>query len=101
MDARGLVVSLHEGAFFGSGDDKIIPASYPSIAKIADAFGASTIRCASKATPIPSRSTPPRFDSNWELSAARSIAMLNLLATKIYDSARALRHRRLRRDHAG
>jgi chemotaxis protein MotB len=82
MEARGLVVSLHEGGFFGSGDDKIIPASYPSIAKIASVVGTldNPIRLEGHTDSVPIHTE--RFDSNWDLSAARSIAMLNLLAVR-------------------
>ena len=59
MDSRGLVISLHEGAFFGSGDDTIIPGSYPSVAKIADVIRPFPIPCASKDTPMQYRSIPP------------------------------------------
>jgi len=82
MEARGLVVSLHEGGFFDSGDDKVIPTSYPSIAKIAKVVGTldNPIRLEGHTDSIPIHTE--RFDSNWDLSAARSISMLNLLAVK-------------------
>ncbi len=82
MEARGLVVSLHEGAFFGSGDDKIIPESYPSVAKIADVIRDlhNPVRLEGHTDSIPIHTD--RFDSNWELSAARAIAMLNLLGSR-------------------
>jgi chemotaxis protein MotB len=82
MESRGLVVSLHEGAFFRSGDDTIIPGSYTSVAKIADVMRVlpNPVRLEGHTDAIPIHT--PRFDSNWELSAARSIAMLNLLATR-------------------
>ncbi|HWE52201.1 MAG TPA: flagellar motor protein MotB [Bryobacteraceae bacterium] len=82
MEARGLVVSLHEGAFFKSGDDKIIPESYPSIAKIAAVIRSlhNPVRLEGHTDSIPIHTA--RFDSNWELAAARAISMLNLLATQ-------------------
>ncbi len=82
MEARGLVVSLHEGAFFGSGDDKIIPESYPSVAKIADVIRSmhNPVRLEGHTDSIPIHTD--RFESNWELSAARAIAMLNLLGSR-------------------
>jgi chemotaxis protein MotB len=81
MEARGLVVSLHEGAFFGSGDDKIVPASYPSISKIATVIKdvGNPVRLEGHTDSVPIHTAD--FKSNWELSAARSIAMLNLLST--------------------
>jgi chemotaxis protein MotB len=82
METRGLVISLHEGTFFASGDDKIIPGSYPSVAKIADVIRPlhNQVHLEGHTDSIPIHT--PRFDSNWELSAARSIAMLNLLSTR-------------------
>ena len=82
MEARGLVVSLQEGAFFPSGDDRIIPDSYPSIAKIAAVIEGlhNPVRLEGHTDSIPIHTA--RFDSNWDLSAARAIAMLNLLAVK-------------------
>ena len=35
LEARGLVISLREAAFFASGDDTVAPASVPILAKIA------------------------------------------------------------------
>ena len=82
MEARGLVVSLHEGAFFPSGDDRIIPESYPSIEKIAAVLNGlhNPVRLEGHTDSNPIHTA--RFDSNWELSAARAIAMMNLLAVK-------------------
>jgi chemotaxis protein MotB len=82
MEARGLVISLHEGAFFGSGDDKILPGSYPSIDKIADVMLSlpNPVRLEGHTDSVPIHTA--RFESNWELSAARSIAMLNLLSSR-------------------
>jgi chemotaxis protein MotB len=82
MEVRGLVVSLHEGAFFASGDDKIVPASYPSVAKIADIVRGlkNPVRLEGHTDAIPIHTE--RFQSNWELSASRSISMLNLLTSR-------------------
>jgi chemotaxis protein MotB len=82
MEARGLVVSLHEGAFFKSGDDNIIPESYPSIARIAVVIQSlhNPVRLEGHTDSVPIHTA--RFDSNWELSAARGISMLKLLATQ-------------------
>jgi chemotaxis protein MotB len=82
MELRGLVVSLKEGAFFNSGDDKVVVSSYPSIGKIADTIRSlnNPVRLEGHTDSIPIHTA--RFDSNWELSAARSIAMLNLFSTR-------------------
>lgn len=80
MEPRGLVVSLTEAAFFPSAGDAIEPTAFPIISKIAD----SVLKLPNKilleghtdSTPIHNS----RFRSNWDLSAARAIAMLNVLA---------------------
>lgn len=79
MEARGLVVSLMEAAFFASGDDAILPAMYPSIDKIASAIAKlpNPVRLEGHTDSVPIHNV--RFESNWELSAARSVAMLKLL----------------------
>lgn len=80
LEPRGLVVSLREAAFFRPADARINPDAYEIIERVAESI---------KKLPNPVRmeghtdSTPirkGRFRSNWELSAARSIAMLDLLA---------------------
>jgi chemotaxis protein MotB len=82
LEPRGLVISLRESGFFASGDDAVDPASYLVIEKIAAVV---------KALPNPVRleghtdSKPihtPRFRSNWELSAARAIAMMSLFGER-------------------
>lgn len=82
MERRGLIISLKEATFFPPGGDAIQPAALPVIESIAVEL---------KKHPNPIRleghtdSTPihnSRFRSNWELSAARGIAMLELFATQ-------------------
>jgi chemotaxis protein MotB len=82
LEPRGLVISLKEAAFFASGDDVIRPASYPIITKLAAVIVKlnNPVRLEGHTDSIPIKT--PRFHSNWELSAARSIAMLELLSTK-------------------
>ena len=80
MGVRGLTISFEQAALFPSGEDEIALDAYPSLAKISEAL---------KQIPNPARleghtdSVPihnSRFRSNWELSAARSIALLELLS---------------------
>ena len=82
MTPRGLIVSLREAAFFASGNDAIYPGTYPSIEKIAHAIAAlpSPVRLEGHTDSLPIHND--RFRNNWELSAARSIAMLELLVTR-------------------
>lgn len=82
LEQRGLVIGLQAGAFFASGDDTIRPSAYPTIAKVANVLNrlpnALRLEGHTDSVPIDTR----RFHSNWELSAARSIAMLRLLHQK-------------------
>jgi chemotaxis protein MotB len=79
LDRRGLVISLREAAFFASGDDAISVAGFPIIEKIAHVVSTlpNPLRLEGHTDSIPIHNS--RFRSNWELSAARSIAMLEVL----------------------
>lgn len=82
LTQRGLVVSMKEAAFFRPGDDTIHAAAYPMIEKLAKTANhlPNPLRMEghTDSTPI----SNSRFKSNWELSAARSIAMMDLLTTR-------------------
>lgn len=80
MEPRGLVISLREAAFFSTGDDRIEPGTYPSLEKIAAAILRipNSVRLEGHTDSVPIHNS--RFRSNWELSAARAIAMLELFA---------------------
>ncbi len=79
LERRGLVVSFRESAFFASGDDAVNPASLPMIAKVADEVRKLTnpLRIEGHTDSVPIHNG--RFRSNWELSAARAIAVMELL----------------------
>lgn len=79
MEARGLVVTLRESAFFPVGDDTLAESSYEMIGKIAAAIRSlpNPVRLEGHTDSIPIHNR--RFRSNWELSAARAIAMLEIL----------------------
>ena len=82
MNGLGLVISLREAAFFASGDDAVSPSSFSMLEKIAPVIQAITnpVRLEGHTDSVPIHTS--RFRSNWELSAARSIAMLELLREK-------------------
>jgi chemotaxis protein MotB len=82
LEARGLVISMREAAFFKSGDDAVAPASYPIIAKIAEVIQdlPQPLRLEGHTDAMPIHTS--RFRSNWELSSARAIAMLDLLSER-------------------
>src|SRR5205823_5301532 len=76
----GLVVSLRQAAFFPSGEDSIDPNSFESLDKIGKTIEKlpNVLRLEGHTDSIPIHTQ--RFRSNWELSAARSIAMLEMMS---------------------
>ena len=82
LEARGLIISLREAAFFGSGDDAINSGSLTSIGKMAAVLQTlpNPVRLEGHTDSVPIHNS--RFRSNWELSAARSIAMLEVLSSR-------------------
>jgi len=84
VDERGLVISLREAAFFASGDDTINAASFPIIEKLVALIVGlpNPVRLEGHTDSVPIHTA--RFRSNWELSAARSIAMLELLRQRYH-----------------
>jgi len=79
MGVRGITVSFTQAALFPSCEDVIAPDTFPSIAKIARAIKQipNPVRMEGHTDAIPIHNS--RFRSNWELSVARSIALLELL----------------------
>jgi len=82
MEPRGLVVSLRQATFFPSGEDTLAPVTYPTLYKVAGLIRAlpNQVRLEGHTDSIPIHTA--RFRSNWELSASRAIACLDLLADK-------------------
>jgi chemotaxis protein MotB len=82
LTPRGLMVSMREAALFGTGDDAISPGAHQMVEKLAATINAlpNPVRLEGHTDSTPIRT--PRFRSNWELSAARAIAMMELLTTK-------------------
>jgi chemotaxis protein MotB len=76
------VVSLREASFFASGNDIVYPGAYSSIEKIAQAIRQlpNPVRLEGHTDSVPIHNS--RFRSNWELSAARGIATLELLTSR-------------------
>jgi chemotaxis protein MotB len=78
MERRGMVISLRESSFFPSGEKNVLPAAR----RIVDLIAASLrplpnpIRLEGHTDAVPIHNS--RFRSNWELSAARSIALMEL-----------------------
>lgn len=82
MSARGLVVSLREAAFFSPGDDAISAQAYSMLEKIAGTIRQlpNPVRLEGHTDAVPIHNS--RFRSNWELSTARAIAMLEILTVE-------------------
>lgn len=80
MESRGLVISLRQNTFFPSGADSIPPETYSVVQKIADVIGKvpNPVRLEGHTDAIPIHTA--RFESNWELSTARAIAMMKVLS---------------------
>jgi chemotaxis protein MotB len=82
MEPRGLVVSFKQAALFPSGEDEVSPAAYPGLEKVATAIAklSNPVRLEGHTDSVPIKTA--RFRSNWELSAARAIAIMELLSTR-------------------
>jgi chemotaxis protein MotB len=83
LESRGLVVSLRQAAFFPSGGDEIAgPGTSESMKKIAEVVKglSNQIVLEGHTDSVPIHND--RFHSNMELSAARAVAILNLLTGK-------------------
>jgi chemotaxis protein MotB len=80
LEPRGLVISLKQAAFFPSGADFIDPSTFPIIEKLAGALRqiSNPLQVEGHTDSVPIHTA--QFRSNYELSAARSIAMMELLA---------------------
>ena len=82
MERRGLTISFKQAATFPSGTDEISPEVYESVGKVAQAVRKipNPVRLEGHTDAIPIHTQ--RFRSNWELSASRAIALLELLTNR-------------------
>jgi chemotaxis protein MotB len=82
MEARGLVISMPQAILFPSGDDHVVPAALPIVSQIAEVLASipNKVALVGHADAIPIHNK--RFHSNWELSAARSVNLLEVLSTR-------------------
>ena len=83
MEPRGLVVSMREAAFFPPAGDRLQAEAMPILEKIAESINQlpNPVRFEGHTDGRPIRSK--RFRSNWELSTARGIAMMQILTTEM------------------
>ncbi len=79
LEGRGLIISLRESGFFASGEDSVSPAGSAILAKIAAVIQdiPNPLRLEGHTDALPIHNS--RFRSNWELSAARAIATMEVL----------------------
>jgi len=84
MEPRGLVVSLREAAFFPAASDRLNKEALPILERVAETINQlpNPVRFEGHTDSKPIRSK--RFRSNWELSTARGIAMMQIL-TESFD----------------
>jgi chemotaxis protein MotB len=82
MQSRGLVVSFAQAALFPSGEDVIAPDAYEGLEKVARAISKlpNPVRLEGHTDAVPIHTQ--RFRSNWDLSAARSIALMEILTAR-------------------
>jgi chemotaxis protein MotB len=82
LQPRGLVISLPQAILFPPGEDRINAAAVPIVEQIAEVLREVPNRISlaghADATPIHNR----RFRNNWELAAARSLRLLELLSER-------------------
>jgi chemotaxis protein MotB len=78
LTPRGLVISLKEAAFFPPGDATVNPESYRTLAKVTDTIRSlpNPVRLEGHTDSVPIHNA--KYENNWHLSAARSVAMLEL-----------------------
>lgn len=82
-ETRGLVIGLRQAAFFPSGGDEISASGLDSLEKISATIRdiPNPVRFEGHTDSVPIRQQKDqRFRNNWELSTARSIAILELFA---------------------
>jgi chemotaxis protein MotB len=82
MEQRGLVISFTQAATFASGGSELTAGALVSMRKVAGTLVKipNPVRLEGHTDSIPINNE--HFHSNWELSAARSIAMLDILANQ-------------------
>jgi chemotaxis protein MotB len=91
MQPRGLVLSLRESALFPPGRDTFNPDATPMLAKVARALQKvpqQPVRLEGHTDNAPIQTS--EFPSNWELSAARAVAVMELLRNEFHIDPRRL-----------
>ncbi len=78
----GLVISLPRAILFPSGDERIQPSALPVVAEIAEVLRGipNKVNLGGNTDSVPIHNR--HFHNNWQLSAARGMALLDLLASR-------------------
>jgi chemotaxis protein MotB len=81
-DRRGLTISLPQAVLFAPGDDRIRADALPTLEKIAAALSGipNKVNLAGHADSTPIHNH--RFRNNWELAAARSLRLMEVLTER-------------------
>jgi chemotaxis protein MotB len=84
MEGRGLAISFKQAAFFDSGSDTVKSSALPIIAKVGEALRKipNLVRLEGHTDNTPIHTA--RFVSNWDLSAARAIAVLVVFTDRFH-----------------
>jgi chemotaxis protein MotB len=82
MEPRGLVISLPQAILFASGEDRVASDALPIVSRIADVLRdiPNEVNLIGHADAVPIHNR--YFKSNWDLSAARGLRLLELLSGK-------------------
>jgi len=82
LEARGLVINLPQTILFASGDDTVSAGALPVISKIAEVLKSlpNKVSLIGHADALPIHNA--HFSNNWELSASRSLKLLELLTAR-------------------
>ena len=82
LEKRGLVITLPQAILFPSGEDQIVPAALPMLSQIAEVLATvpNKVALVGHADSVPIHNK--RFQNNWQLSAARSLSLLEALKTR-------------------
>jgi chemotaxis protein MotB len=80
LEARGLVISLPQAILFSPGQDQVSPEALPILSRICDVLRGipNEVRLVGHADAVPIHNR--RFKDNWDLSAARSLRILEVLS---------------------
>ena len=100
MEARGLAISFKQAAFFDSGSDSVKGSALPIIGKVGEALRKipNLVRLEGHTDNTPIHTS--KFVSNWDLSAARAIAVLVVFTDQFKIQRERMCHRRLCRRSA-